>query len=82
MSNAESLDSTTHQDVPDEGPVVRAAIASTMRRTRMQRGMSLRDLSASTGLSTALLSQIERETANPTVAALTRIATEIGRAHV
>lgn len=61
-------------DGPDEIAILREAVAGTMRRTRMSRGMSLRDLSTVTGLSTALLSQIEREVANPTVAALTRIA--------
>lgn len=59
---------------PDETALVRSAVASNMRKARLARGMSLRDLSAQTGLSTALLSQIEREVANPTVAALTRIA--------
>jgi XRE family transcriptional regulator, regulator of sulfur utilization len=57
-----------------EGARVREAVAANMRRARLVRGMSLRDLSAGTGLSTALLSQIERATANPTIAALTRIA--------
>lgn len=58
----------------DESALVREAVAANMRKARLARGMSLRDMSATTGLSTALLSQIEREVANPTVAALTRIA--------
>jgi len=63
-----------HPEVPDEGAAVRRAVAANMRRARLTRGMSLREMSTHTGLSTALLSQIEREVANPTVAALTRIA--------
>jgi transcriptional regulator with XRE-family HTH domain len=63
--------------VHDEGTAVRRAVAANMRRARLARGMSLREMSTHTGLSTALLSQIERETANPTVAALTRIAQSI-----
>lgn len=60
---------------PDEEAArVRAAVAANTRRARLARGMSLRELATETGLSSALLSQIERETANPTVAALTRIA--------
>jgi transcriptional regulator with XRE-family HTH domain len=58
----------------DEGALVRNAVATNMRRLRLARGMSLREMSSQTGLSTSLLSQIEREVANPTVAALTRIA--------
>jgi transcriptional regulator with XRE-family HTH domain len=63
-----------HVHSADEGASVRRAVAANMRRARLAHGMSLREMSAHTGLSTALLSQIERETANPTVAALTRIA--------
>ena len=61
----------------DESGRVREAVAANMRRARLVRGMSLRELAAGTGLSSALLSQIERGTANPTVAALTRIAQSI-----
>ena len=53
---------------------IRAALAENMRRIRLARGLSLRELSAKTGLSKALLSQIEREVANPTVSTLTRVA--------
>lgn len=58
----------------DPETAVRDAVATNMRRARLARGMSLRELATHTGLSTALLSQIERAVANPTVAALTRIA--------
>jgi transcriptional regulator with XRE-family HTH domain len=62
-----------HRAPGDESALVRSAVATNMRRARLAHGMSLRDMAAHTGLSTALLSQIEREVANPTVAALTRI---------
>ena len=68
-----SHDTHDHHGPLDETAVVRGAVAANMRKARLARGMSLRDMSAITGLSTALLSQIEREVANPTVAALTRI---------
>ncbi|MEN9504114.1 MAG: hypothetical protein RI958_40 [Actinomycetota bacterium] len=58
----------------DPEVAVRDAVAANMRRARMARGLSLRELAAQTGLSTSLLSQIERAVANPTLAALTRIA--------
>lgn len=58
----------------EDGHAVRHAVATHMRRARLARGVSLREMSAATGLSTALLSQIEREVANPTVTVLVRIA--------
>ena len=58
----------------DEGTLVRRSVAHNMRKVRLARGQSLRDLATETNLSTALLSQIERAVANPTVVALTRIA--------
>ena len=74
MTPADALGSEEHHySSIDEGALVRSAVASNMRRARLARGLSLRDMSAHTGLSTALLSQIEREVANPTVAALTRV---------
>jgi XRE family transcriptional regulator, regulator of sulfur utilization len=58
----------------DDGHAVRSAVAANMRRARVARGVSLREMSAATGISTALLSQVEREVANPTVTVLVRIA--------
>lgn len=53
---------------------VRAALAGNLGRRRLARGLSLRELSAATGVSKGLLSQIERAEANPTVDVLVRIA--------
>ncbi len=58
----------------DQAGRVRAAVAANLRRLRLGRGLSLRDLALITGLSKALLSQIEREVANPTVTVLGRVA--------
>ncbi len=57
-----------------EGADIRGAVADNMRRVRLARGLSLRELATKTGLSKALLSQIERQIANPTVSTLTRLA--------
>jgi len=67
-------DTSPHDRQADEGALVREAVAANMRRARMTRGLSLREMATQTGLSKALLSQIEREVANPTVAVLIRIA--------
>ena len=76
MSDEAAYDLThQHQHGPaDEAALVRIAVAANMRRQRLARGLSLREMSSVTGLSKALLSQIEREVANPTIAALTKIA--------
>jgi transcriptional regulator with XRE-family HTH domain len=73
------MSDAAHQHAPeaDDGAPVRVAVADNMRRARLAKGMSLRELSARTGLSTALLSQLERAVANPTATALTRVATAL-----
>ncbi|MEU8271792.1 XRE family transcriptional regulator [Sphaerisporangium sp. NPDC049002] len=53
---------------------VRAAIASNVRHARRTRGLSIRDLADRSGFSKALLSQLERGLANPTVEVLSGLA--------
>lgn len=57
---------------------VRGAIAGNLRRTRLARGFSVRELAEVTGVSKALISQIERGVANPTIEVLTRLAGSLG----
>ncbi len=45
---------------------------------RRSKGLTLRDFSELTGLSTSLLSQLERDIANPTLSALKSIASALG----
>lgn len=52
---------------------VRQAVAVNLRRVRLARGHSLRELAELTGVSKALLSQMERSVANPTVEVLVRV---------
>ncbi|MEV4221164.1 MULTISPECIES: XRE family transcriptional regulator [unclassified Nonomuraea] len=69
-----------HDKTPDLGVTagpgagVRGAIAGNLRRTRLARGHSVRELADLTGVSKALISQIERGVANPTIEVLTRLA--------
>ncbi|MEH1017483.1 XRE family transcriptional regulator [Micromonospora sp. CPCC 206060] len=60
--------------MPEIAAAVRVAISGNLRRKRLANGMSLRELAERTGVSKALLSQIERGVANPTVDILARIA--------
>lgn len=53
---------------------VRDALAANLRRGRLAKGWSLRELAGLSGLSKALLSQIERAEANPTVEVLVRLS--------
>ncbi|MEV4175295.1 helix-turn-helix transcriptional regulator [Nonomuraea sp. NPDC049709] len=48
-----------------------------LRRTRLARGFSVGELAELTGVSKALISQIERGVANPTIEVLTRLATSL-----
>jgi transcriptional regulator with XRE-family HTH domain len=68
----EALPVSEH-DGPGED-AAKDALAGNVRRLRLSRGMSLRDLAEATGSSKALLSQIERGVANPTIGVLTRVA--------
>jgi transcriptional regulator with XRE-family HTH domain len=50
-----------------------------LKRLRSERGLSLRDVAAASGVSASLLSQLERDLANPSISTLQRIA---GSLHV
>lgn len=58
----------------DQGPTLGARV----RRLRTDRRMSLRDLASSSGLSASLLSQLERDRANPSIMTLQRLAGGLG----
>lgn len=49
-----------------------------MQRLRLARGLTLEDLSRIAGVSKSMLSQIEREKANPTIAITWRLANALG----
>jgi transcriptional regulator with XRE-family HTH domain len=49
-----------------------------MKKLRAERGWSLEDLANASGVSRSMLSQIEREQANPTLAVTQRIASGLG----
>ena len=55
------------------------SLAQNARRARLARGLSLRGLAELTGTSKALLSQIERGEANPTIAVIGRLAAALDR---
>lgn len=59
---------------PQEPPRVGATLAA----LRQRRGLSLDELSRQAGVSKSMLSQIERNQANPTVAVVWRLATALG----
>ncbi len=66
------------EQVEAAGAPLRAVVAGNVRRIRLVRGLSLRELSELTGVSKALLSQIERGVANPTIEVLSRVAAALG----
>jgi len=53
-------------------------VGATLQRLRLSRGLTLEDLSRIAGVSKSMLSQIEREKANPTIAVAWRLANALG----
>ncbi|MGZ5200322.1 MAG: helix-turn-helix domain-containing protein [Telluria sp.] len=53
-------------------------VGATLQRLRLERGLTLEDLSRIAGVSKSMLSQIEREKANPTIAITWRLANALG----
>lgn len=61
--------------VPPNSP---PEVGATLQKLRLQRGLTLEDLSRAAGVSKSMLSQIEREKANPTIAVAWRLANALG----
>lgn len=59
-------------------PDLDAAIAQRLQALRQQRGLSLADLAAASGVSKAMISRIERVESSPTAALLGRLAAGLG----
>ena len=53
-------------------------VGATLQKMRLARGLTLDDLSRAAGVSKSMLSQIEREKANPTIAITWRLANALG----
>ena len=54
------------------------SVAETIKRLRRQKSLSLEELAQMSGVSRSMLSQIERDATNPTVATLWRITSALG----
>ncbi len=61
--------------VPTNSP---PEVGASLQRMRLARGLTLEDLSRIAGVSKSMLSQIEREKANPTIAITWRLANALG----
>jgi transcriptional regulator with XRE-family HTH domain len=59
-------------------PSTPPSVAATLKRLRRQKNLSLEELAQLCGVSRSMLSQIERDATNPTVATLWRITTALG----
>jgi transcriptional regulator with XRE-family HTH domain len=58
--------------------MVHAAVGPRIRRLRLQRRLTLRDVADKAGITPSALSQIERDHSNPTLGTLKAIATTLG----
>lgn len=65
------MTTTTPNNAPPE-------VGAALQRLRLARGLTLEDLSRIAGVSKSMLSQIEREKANPTIAITWRLANALG----
>ncbi len=63
---------------PNPLPVSPPEVGATLQKMRLKRGLTLEDLSRAAGVSKSMLSQIEREKANPTIAVAWRLANALG----
>ncbi|MDB5761798.1 MAG: helix-turn-helix protein [Herminiimonas sp.] len=59
-------------------PVSPPEVGAALQKIRLKRGLTLEDLSRAAGVSKSMLSQIEREKANPTIAVAWRLANALG----
>lgn len=59
-------------------PATPPEVGATLQKLRLKRGLTLEDLSRTAGVSKSMLSQIEREKANPTIAVAWRLANALG----
>ena len=63
---------------PSRVPQSPPEVGATLQKLRLARGLTLDDLSRAAGVSKSMLSQIEREKANPTIAVAWRLANALG----
>lgn len=61
-----------------QAPSTPPEVGATLQKIRLKRGLTLDDLSRAAGVSKSMLSQIEREKANPTIAVAWRLANALG----
>lgn len=61
-----------------QAPNTPPEVGATLQKIRLRQGLTLDDLSRAAGVSKSMLSQIEREKANPTIAVAWRLANALG----
>ena len=66
------------ESAEDTGTDGSARVGSVIRRLRREKGMSLQELAAASGVSVGMLSQVERDLANPSLRVLTGIRRALG----
>ncbi len=70
--------SVQHSDGGPDAAAVQAKVAETTKRLRQDYGWTLDELAKRSGVSRAMLSQIEAKKTNPTIAVLWKISTAFG----
>jgi transcriptional regulator with XRE-family HTH domain len=65
-------------ETPGAGQVATPRVGRTLRRLRQEKGLSLQELALAAGVSVGMLSQVERDRANPSLRLLTQIRVALG----
>jgi transcriptional regulator with XRE-family HTH domain len=73
-----SPEPSTEKNLPTQADAINRHLGARVKKLRGEKGWSLEALATSSGVSRSMLSQIEREQANPTLAVTLRIARAFG----
>lgn len=74
MTSAGAIGEAVKESPPDDGK----GVGAILRRLRMEKGWTLQELARASGVSVGMISQIERDLANPSVRVLTAIRQALG----
>jgi XRE family transcriptional regulator, regulator of sulfur utilization len=77
-SNRGSMPASAPASAPSQAPAAPPRVGEQIQRLRNERGMTLDDLSRAAGVSKSMLSEIERDKANPTIAVAWRLTNALG----
>src|SRR5690606_32757043 len=73
-----TINSSNHDQPPVDATADLNVIGAELHRMRVDHGLSVQDLAEASGISTGMISQIERGLANPSINTISKLATALG----